>query len=106
MNATTEWSDIGMLNDFKEGAPVRADIGDHAIAVYRIGDEVYAIGDVCPHQKNVRLSEGFFDGSTIECPRHQSCFDVRTGKVISPPARQDVRRYPVMIQGGKVFIGV
>ena len=60
-------------------------VGDHRIAMFRVGDDVYAIGDVCSHAE-ASLAEGeVFDGS-VECPRHGSEFDLKTGFPTSLPA--------------------
>jgi len=74
--------------------------------VYAVTDEIHAVGDFCPHQKNVRLSEGFLDGDTIECPMHQSCFNVKTGAVLSPPAREGLPVFKVRIEDGQVLVEI
>lgn len=101
-----QWHCAGALDDVWEGAPLAVTLGEAPIALYRFGDEVHAVGDICPHQKDVKLSGGYFDGETIECPMHQSCFNVKTGQVLSPPARDDLPVFKVRIEGGKVFVEV
>jgi len=63
------------------------------IAVVRIEDDVYAIGDICSHA-NVSLSEGdvWCDEKEIECPKHSSTFDLLTGQPVTLPATQPVPR--------------
>ncbi|GAA4340546.1 non-heme iron oxygenase ferredoxin subunit [Pigmentiphaga soli] len=100
----TEWHRVAPLAQFLEGEPRTLRAGEAEIALYLLGDEVHAIGDMCPHQRDVRLSEGFLEDGVIECPMHQSCFDIRTGKVLGPPAREDVPVYPVKIEDGVVFV--
>ncbi|WP_038205047.1 non-heme iron oxygenase ferredoxin subunit [Xenophilus azovorans] len=100
----SNWQRAGALDDIQEEAPHAVEIGGKAIALYRFGDEVCAVGDTCPHQGDVKLSEGYFEGDTIECPMHQSCFNVRTGKVLGPPARDDLPVYPVRIEDGQVLV--
>ena len=62
-----------------------------AVAVVRIDDDVYAIGDVCSHA-NVSLSEGevWCDEREIECPKHGSTFSLETGEPVTLPATQPV----------------
>ena len=43
------------LDDLAPGTARRFDLGDHRIAVVRIDDDVYAIGDTCSHQ-NISLA--------------------------------------------------
>jgi naphthalene 1,2-dioxygenase system ferredoxin subunit len=46
----------------------------------------------------------FLEGHEIECPLHQGRFDVRTGKAMCAPLTEDLRSYPVKIEGGRVFL--
>ena len=82
--------------------PIQAE--GSAVCLYRMGDAIYAVSDICPHQRNIRLSDGYFEDGVIECPMHQSRFDVRTGKVLAPPARRDLDVYEVKVEGGAVFV--
>ena len=41
--------DIGALASLPKERGVRVTVGETSIAVFRIGDEVYAIGDRCSH---------------------------------------------------------
>ncbi|MBN3846046.1 non-heme iron oxygenase ferredoxin subunit [Paraburkholderia sp. Ac-20342] len=100
----SEWHPAIQADAVAEGTPCPLLIGDTPIALYRLGREVYAISDRCTHEPEVRLSDGFVDGDVIECPMHQSCFSIRTGKVIGPPAREDVRAYPIRIEDGTVYV--
>ena len=60
------------------GTARRVEVDGVAVAVVRIDDDVYAIGDVCSHA-NVSLSEGevWCDEREIECPKHGSTFSLR-----------------------------
>jgi naphthalene 1,2-dioxygenase ferredoxin component len=86
----------------EEGLFVEA--GGRRIALFRADDQIYAIDDTCPHTGDGQLSLGFLDGTVVECPLHQACFDVRSGKLLEGPATQDVRSYPVRIEAGAVLI--
>lgn len=84
---------------------VRVKVGDHRIAMFRVGDTVYAIGDVCSHAE-ASLAEGeVFDGS-VECPRHGSEFDLETGFPSSLPATIPVPSYEVSVEDGIVFLSL
>jgi nitrite reductase/ring-hydroxylating ferredoxin subunit len=102
----SEWLRASALDDVWEGAPCAVEVAGRPIALYRFGEEVHAVGDLCPHQPGVKLSGGFLDGETIECPMHQSCFHVKTGEVLGPPARENIPVYPVKIENGEVFVEV
>jgi nitrite reductase/ring-hydroxylating ferredoxin subunit len=102
----SDWHRASALEEVWEGAPLAVQVAGKPIALYRFGEAVHAVGDICPHQKDVKLSEGYLDGDTIECPMHQSCFNVRTGKVLTPPACDDLPVYPVRIEDGQVLVEV
>lgn len=102
----TQWHRASALEDVWEGAPLPVTVEGCQIALYRFGDEVHAVGDLCPHQKDVKLSEGFLEGDTIECPMHQSCFNVRTGQVLNAPARENLPVFEIRIEDGQVFVAV
>ena len=67
------------------------------------GGELLAIEDRCSHDDGP-LAEGEFDPAscTLECPRHGSLFDLRTGKPKSLPAYRPVATYDVRIDADEV----
>ena len=67
--------------------------------------EVFAIGDRCSHAE-ASLSEGEVFDHEVECPRHGSTFDLRTGKPQSLPATKPVPTYLVQIEDGNVYVEV
>ena len=91
------------LDELTDGEARRFDVEGHGIAVVRIGDDVYAIGDRCSHQ-DISLSEGLvdIDDCTIECWKHGSTFDLRTGKPETLPATRPVPVYEVSVTDGKL----
>jgi 3-phenylpropionate/trans-cinnamate dioxygenase ferredoxin subunit len=94
---------IAALDDLPDGRGVRVDAVGHRIAVFRVGDAVYAIGDRCSHAE-ASLAEGeVFDGA-VECPRHGSEFDLQSGEPGSFPATQAVEVYEAEVTDGDVYL--
>jgi 3-phenylpropionate/trans-cinnamate dioxygenase ferredoxin component len=95
------------LDDLPPGTAKRLVIDGVAVAVVRIDDDVYAVGDVCSHA-NVSLSEGevWCDEREIECPKHGSTFSLTTGEPETLPATQPVPVFRTEVEGGKVTIHV
>lgn len=91
--------------DVAEGRPALAVVGDTEVAVFRVGDEIFAIDDLCSHAA-ASLSEGDQYEYIIECPRHGGRFDIRTGKARHFPAFSPVRTFPAKIEEGGVFVDV
>jgi 3-phenylpropionate/trans-cinnamate dioxygenase ferredoxin subunit len=86
------------LADLRPNQPRRVVIDGVPVALVRVGDEVFAVGDICSHAE-VSLSEGEVSGCQIECWLHGSRFDLRTGEPSGPPAFEPVPVYPVEIEG-------
>ena len=95
------------LADIADGSVKRVDIGDVEIAVVRIGEKVYAIGDRCSHA-NVSLSEGEVHAETkeLECIKHGSAFSLETGEPNSLPATKPVPVYTADVVHGNVVITI
>ena len=95
------------LDDLAPGTATRLVIDGIPVAVVRIDDDVYAIGDVCSHA-NVSLSEGevWCDEREIECPKHGSTFSLTTGEPETLPATQPVPVFRTEVEGGKVTVHV
>jgi 3-phenylpropionate/trans-cinnamate dioxygenase ferredoxin component len=77
------------------------------IGVFNCGGDLLAIEDRCSHDDGP-LAEGGFDAAscTVECPRHGSLFDLRTGRPKSLPAFQPVETFPAKIDDGEVKLEV
>jgi nitrite reductase/ring-hydroxylating ferredoxin subunit len=78
-------------------------IGERVLAVYNIDGAFYATDDTCTHAF-ASLSDGYIDGDVIECPLHQGCFHIPTGKALGPPVTQDIRTYPVKVVNDEIYV--
>lgn len=95
--------EVTSLESLPRDRGVRVTIGEHRIAMFRIQDDVYAIGDRCSHAE-ASLSEGEIWDTTVECPRHGSEFDLRTGEPGALPATVPVPVYEVSVEDGTVYL--
>ncbi len=98
------WHDVCEAQGVPDGDVVPGFAGGCDIALYRIGNEVFASDAMCTHGQ-APLCGGFIeaDGS-IECPLHQGRFDIRTGRALCPPAERDLIVHEVRVQGGRVWV--
>jgi uncharacterized membrane protein/nitrite reductase/ring-hydroxylating ferredoxin subunit len=80
-------------------------IDGEVIAVAKLDGNFYAFQEFCTHRFGP-LSEGDFKGFDVQCPWHNSCFDVRTGKVTNGPAKVDLKTFKVERRDGKICVGV
>ena len=82
------------------------EIAGRRLCLARAEDEqLYAVDDTCSHEDE-SLSDGWLDGMCVECPAHNSMFDLRTGQAQALPAVEPVRTYPVRVDGDDVVIDV
>ncbi len=72
------------------------------VALFRRRDEIFAIGNQCPHQGG-SLSDGFVEGDIVTCPLHGWEFDLRSGACMTVPG-ESVPRYTVTVEDGAVFL--
>jgi nitrite reductase/ring-hydroxylating ferredoxin subunit len=76
-----------------------------SIALFNVAEAFYAIDNTCTHVGGP-LGEGELAGEVVACPWHGATFNVKTGDVLGPPARQGVRSFPVKVQGDDVLVEV
>lgn len=99
------------LDELDDGEARRFDleVGSlvHKIAVIRLGDDLYALGDTCSHA-DYSLAEGEVDPDegTIECWKHGSLFALATGEAETLPATRPVPVYDVGVEDGQVWLEV
>jgi 3-phenylpropionate/trans-cinnamate dioxygenase ferredoxin subunit len=93
------------LADLPDGMVMQVECDGTPVALARIGDRVFAIGDTCSHAE-VSLSEGEIDVEecALECWRHGSLFSLETGEALTMPAVRPVPVYSVRIDGADVVM--
>jgi 3-phenylpropionate/trans-cinnamate dioxygenase ferredoxin component len=95
------------VNDLRPGEMRLVDVEDLEIGVFNCGGSVYAIENRCSHDDGP-LIDGLLDQETctIECPRHGSLFDLKTGKPKTLPAYVPVDTFPVIIDQDMIKLEV
>lgn len=99
----TAWHAVAAADAVSEDEPLAVSLGGLPIALFRQGDDVFALHDLCTHGA-ARLSEGFVENGCVECPLHQGCFDLASGLAITPPVTESVRTFPVRVVAGQIEI--
>jgi 3-phenylpropionate/trans-cinnamate dioxygenase ferredoxin component len=99
--------DICPLDELPPGRTKIVSWEDLEIGVVNCRGELYAIEDRCSHDDG-ELMEGDVDcdEGTVECPRHGSLFDLRTGKPLTLPAYAPVDTFPVSVEDGVIKVEV
>ncbi|MFD7999515.1 bifunctional 3-phenylpropionate/cinnamic acid dioxygenase ferredoxin subunit [Streptomyces mirabilis] len=93
------------VEDLTPGTVTRVVLPDLSVplALIKVRERIFCIDDTCSHE-TASLSDGWLDGHEIECPLHESRFDVRTGKPDCPPARRPIRTHDIEIVAGMVCV--
>jgi 3-phenylpropionate/trans-cinnamate dioxygenase ferredoxin subunit len=92
-------------DELESGQARRFDVAGTRIALVRIEDDFYAIGDRCSHE-DYSLAEGevWAEDREIECPQHGSMFDLVTGEPCSFPATTPVPVFEIEVEGDDVVL--
>jgi nitrite reductase/ring-hydroxylating ferredoxin subunit len=98
MSDNGTWHAAAALVEIKEEEPLAVEIAGRHVALYRLGGEFYATGNICSHAEAL-LSDGVLDGCEIECPLHMGRFDIRTGEALTSPVEIDIPTYRVRVAG-------
>jgi uncharacterized membrane protein/nitrite reductase/ring-hydroxylating ferredoxin subunit len=96
---------IPEASHLRDQETLRVEIDNQVLTIARIDANFYAFQEFCTHRFGP-LSEGGFHGFNVQCPWHNSCFDVRTGKVVQGPAKVDLKTFRVEVRDGKVYVGM
>ena len=76
--------------------------GDGRVPLSARRDEIFAIGNECPHQGG-NLCDGWIEGEIVTCPLHGWEFDLRTGVCMTVPGER-VPGYRVTVEDGAVHL--
>jgi 3-phenylpropionate/trans-cinnamate dioxygenase ferredoxin subunit len=98
-----DYQKVAAIDEIPPGGRLSLVYDDRAVILFRIGDDFYAVEDVCSHDGQP-LTDGRLEGLSIECPRHGARFDVRTGKPLCMPAVEPIEVFDVRREGDDILI--
>ena len=106
-STNTNTIDVCRVSELEPGQRRLVEWDGDEIGVFNCGGELFAIEDRCSHDEGP-LAEGPFDPDTctVECPRHGSLFDLRTGRPKTLPAYVPVETFPVRVEDDIVKLEV
>jgi ferredoxin-NADP reductase/nitrite reductase/ring-hydroxylating ferredoxin subunit len=94
---------VAETKDIQTSQMKEVQIDGEDVCIANVDGKYYAIGNVCTHEGGP-LADGVLEGYEVECPWHQSKFDVRTGKVTSPPASESEPTYEIKVDGNSILV--
>ena len=98
----SDFETVGTVDEFEEGQGRAVPVDGRMVAVFRQGDQWYAIDDLCPHM-GASLAEGYVDENTVTCPWHAWRFCIQDGTWEDNP-RVKVDCFEVKIEGDNVLV--
>ena len=101
----TNFVKVAEIGDIEDGEMMPVEIDGEPVCLAKVDGVIYAFTDNCTHISGP-LCDGDLDGEVLTCPWHGAQFDVRTGKVLRGPARQDIMTYPVKVDGGSILVSL
>lgn len=99
----SHWVRVASTAEVGTGSVIGVLVEGEDIAIYNLGGVYHATDNICTHEF-ARLSDGYLEGETIECPLHAGQFDVCTGRAVAPPPTVPLRVFPVKVDGGDILI--
>jgi 3-phenylpropionate/trans-cinnamate dioxygenase ferredoxin subunit len=102
----SDFETVAKLDDIPDEGMKQVVVRGDLVGLYRVGEDVYAIDDICTHEE-AYLTEGEFDpvDLEVECPLHGSHFNIVSGEVRILPATRPVATYEVKVEGDLVMVG-
>ncbi len=94
---------VARVRDIPVGGTHRVEVGAQLICLVNVNGQIYAVSDDCPHIGGA-LSDGELTGCVLTCSVHLAQFDVRSGRVLRGPAREDVPAYAVRVVDDEVYV--
>lgn len=94
---------VARLQDIAPGELLRVEVAGKLVCLANVDGDIFAIDDDCPHIGGA-LSDGELDGCIVTCPVHLARFDVRDGRVVRGPAREDAPSYAVRLDGDDILV--
>ena len=99
-----EFVKVASLSDIPPGDMVSVKIGTDEVLLINLEGDLHACDDICTHAY-ANLSEGDLEDGEIVCPLHGAVFDVASGKPVTPPATEALRKFAIRVEGDDVMVG-
>jgi len=97
---------VGKVDEIPEGKGIAVQAGRRTIAVFRVGQEFFAVHNTCPH-KGASLVDGTVvcEHKVVRCPWHHWNWSLESGRIEFDPS-QGIRTYEVAVDGDEVILKV
>ena len=98
-----EFQTVGKISDFTSRQGKMVTVNGRHVALFRLGDEFFAIDNLCLHKAGP-LCDGQIDaGDVVTCPWHGWSYEIRTGTLVQDP-RVGVSKHEVRVEGDQISV--
>jgi 3-phenylpropionate/trans-cinnamate dioxygenase ferredoxin component len=98
-----EFERVASVDEVASGGRLSIFVDDVPALLIRVGDNFFAIEDVCSHDGQP-LTNGPVSDCAITCPRHGAKFNLLTGAALCMPAIEPIATFEVQVRDGAVFV--
>lgn len=99
------WISVADVAQLAEVDAIEVQALGRRMALFRVDGAYYATDALCTHAF-AHLAEGYVEGDTVECPLHEGCFHIPTGKALGGIVTVDLGTYPVRVEGEAIQVEV
>jgi NADPH-dependent 2,4-dienoyl-CoA reductase/sulfur reductase-like enzyme/nitrite reductase/ring-hydroxylating ferredoxin subunit len=78
-------------------------VGSDEVLLVQSGSDLFAVDAHCSHYHGP-LADGIVVGTTVRCPWHHACFDLRSGEAVRAPALSPLACWKVEQRDGRIFV--
>ena len=104
MREIQEFTKLCKCSDLKEKIGRRFIIDDVEVALFKVDGKIYALNNICLHQKAAIIYDGFIEDEKVTCPAHGWQYDLKTGKI--PNGVKGLHTYEVEIVDDDVYVKI
>ena len=98
------WVDVKKAIDFPENTREVVDLDYTTVIVFNLNNEFYAIDHLCTHAEFSLEDADCTDDGVITCPYHGAKYCIKSGKVMAPPAFENISTFKVRVENGLVQV--
>jgi 3-phenylpropionate/trans-cinnamate dioxygenase ferredoxin subunit len=100
-----EYIRVDRVGEIPDGEGRVFEIAGREVAVFNCRGTYFAVSALCSHA-DAYLNEGSLDRirCTVECPLHGAEFDLRSGRVLTPPAEEPLDVFAVRVEAGAIEV--
>jgi 3-phenylpropionate/trans-cinnamate dioxygenase ferredoxin subunit len=95
---------VARIDEITPSSPKRIKVGECECVLFRVGEQIFALENLCPHQRYAVFHQGILEQYTITCPMHGWSFDVRTGKAVMGSGR--LKTFEVRVDKNNVWVKI